>query len=148
VSATQEFKFNGYTLRPATEADMPLAELWTAEDPAHKGVMSGEFWTQQAKGIDGYVLEDEEGKAAFFFRMEKATRVLIQFPPIDNRTNAEEMMAALQTGMDWLAMALGAMGIHEIFYDTKSEPLRRFCEKRLGFKPTPDLHSRRTPVRG
>lgn len=132
------FTFDGYTLRPAGEEDLELARTWTSEDPSHAGRIAPEFWLQQGKGEEAWVLEDEHGPV-FFFHMQQTVKALIQFGPSRTREQRERTQLALMAGMAWLGALLGSIGKHEMVFDSQNPALKRFCEKRLGFAATPDM---------
>ena len=136
----QIFEFDGYRLRPATEADRDLAQLSIDADADHRGRMGGPYWTEQGAGIDSYVLEHEDGRTALFFRMERLARLHVQFVP---GATKEENRRALESGTAWLAMAVGRAGFLEMIFGSTSKLLRRFCTGRLGFHSEPDTLSRR-----
>jgi hypothetical protein len=95
-------------------------------------------------GIDCYVVESE-GEIVFFFRVETAARMLMQFNPEDKPEIRLANMDALRTGMSWLAVAMGAIGVQEGIFDTRNPALKNFACKRLGFEATPDLLSKKLP---
>lgn len=132
------FRFDQFTLRPAGESDLELARTWTSEDPHHAGRIAPEFWLQQGKGEEAWVLEDGEGPV-FFFHMQQTVKALIQFGPSRTREQRERTQVALMGGVAWLGALLGQVGKHEVVFDSQSPALKLFCEKRLGFNPTPDM---------
>lgn len=132
MSATTKFRFFHYELRPATPEDIALAHEWTRADKHHDGVIAPEFWLEQDKGVDCYVLTDRTGPV-LFLRMEKVVRFLIQFSPAPDRIDRERLREAMRAGLGYLEMSLGAVGVGEIVFDSVSPTLRTFVGKALGF---------------
>lgn len=166
MSAKDTYKFGECEIRPAAEADAPLAHWWTRIDPYHQGTIASSFWLEQGAGIDCYLVSDAKGPL-FFFRMERAVkldqesrrplyifnvepvvRLLIQFGPNSTPEAAARMRQGLADGGRWLAGALGTSGVGEIFFDSQSKLLRRFVSGALGFQPRADTLSRRIQVLG
>lgn len=137
------FAFDGYRLRPAADQDRALAQQWIDADPDHAGRMGGPYWTEQSAGVDCHVLEDQAGVPLFFFRIERVARVHIQFGPAASAADRERNRLALDRGMRWLAMAIGAAGYLEMIFSSSSKLLRRFTTGKLGFNPAPDTLTRR-----
>lgn len=138
MSAKDGFTFGQYELRPATAEDADLAHEWTAADPAHAGIISPRFWLEQDRGVDCYLLSDAEGPL-FFFRMQRAARLFIQFSPT---ATAQRTRQGLEEGMKWLNMALATVSVTEILFDSASKLLRRFVTGKLGFRPQPESLSK------
>lgn len=136
MSAKAPMKFFGYELRPVTDADLDLARECTAADEHHNGRIAPEFWTRQGRGVDGYVLCDDEGPV-LFLQMHRAVRLYIQFTPGITREARERIRKGLIAGMNYLAVALGAVGITEVLFDTSSKVLAQFARARLKFTEAP-----------
>lgn len=135
---TGMYRFGKYTLRPATEADRPLAAAWVSADEWHANTTEPDFFLSAEKGIESYVLEDPHGPV-FFFRMTRTIRLDIQFPPDDERQPTHERTReALMAGVEWLAGSLALAGIHQLIFDSTNPLLIRSAEKRLGFHRSPD----------
>jgi hypothetical protein len=131
------YHFREYTLRPATEADRDLATTWTAADPWHANTTPPDFWLDQAIGLESYILEDAEGPV-FFFRMTRAVRLDIQFPPEDPHDDMRKRVRdGLREGFGWLAAVLALSGVHQVIFKSENPELIRSAEKRLGFVPSP-----------
>ena len=141
MSATSGFKFAGYELRPATEEDIDLARAWTAADPAHAGIIAPGFWLEQEPGVDCYLLSDASGPL-FFFRMQRAVRLLIQFSP---EADAERTRKGLEEGVAWLERGLAMVAVTEILFDSCATLLRRMVTGKLRFTPKRDTLSRFVP---
>ena len=127
-----------YRTRLATAADEAMAQRWTDADPDHQG-MKGSFWTDQ-QGCQSRLLYRGD-LPVFFFRLEHAVRIHIQFAPewhIDPRF----LRGALESGMTWLGSVLASTGARELLFDSKARLLRRFCLGRLGFTAEPDTLKR------
>lgn len=144
------FRFMGYELRPAEPKDIELARAWTSADPHHAGLIAPEFWIEQGRGVGGmeltYVLCSPHGHL-LFLRMERVARFYIQFSPIESPEDSKRLREALKAGMDYLAIALGAVGIGEVIFDTTSTLLRAFACRSLGFSTEgPPILRRRLSV--
>jgi hypothetical protein len=70
-------------------------------------------------------------------RKEMAIEIFMQFPPAGEGAEAIEMRGriakALEQGAPWLERVLRQKHIAEIFFETESPTLIRFCVKRLGY---------------
>jgi hypothetical protein len=137
MSAKIPQRFFGYELRPVTEEDLDQARAWTKADPAHDGVIDPKFWVTQGKGVDGYVLSDGDGDI-LFLQMHRAVRFYIQFSPAATREARERLRKGMIAGMNFLAVALGAVGTTEVVFDTASSILARFVRQNLDFRPAPE----------
>jgi hypothetical protein len=144
------WKFDGYTLRDATEADEPLARVWTQHDEHHHD-MDGRFWLEKDKGVETYVCE-ENGHPLFFVRLDKAVRIRIQFPPNvyppgsdEDHKHRDQVRRGLMRGMNFLEIALSVKGFRELIFDSVSPLLRAFTIGRLRFAKKPDTLSRMLP---
>lgn len=130
------FRFMGYELRPTEPKDIDLARAWTTADPHHAGLIAPEFWIEQGRGVGGmeltYVLCSPDGNL-LFLRMERVARLYIQFSPIESAEDSKRLRTALKAGMEYLEIALGAVGIGELIFDTASSLLRAFACRTLGF---------------
>lgn len=128
------YHFHGYTLRPATSEDILMSTAWTAADPWHANTTNPEFWLDQSPGIESYILEDAEGPV-FFFRMTRAVRLDIQFPPEPPEGDTRKRVRdGLREGFGWLAAVLALSGVHEVIFKSENPELIRSAEKRLGFR--------------
>jgi hypothetical protein len=158
MSAIETFHFGQWTLRPAVASlwDFRLAKEWTNADPDHAGRVPPGFWTEQTPTRDSYLVTDHTGPLMFFktivihgptehwkffARPEPSTisiELHMQFAPRGEGAAAAEMRdriaAALMAGLPWLEQVFKQKSVDEIFFDTRSPALIRFCVKRLGFK--------------
>jgi len=137
---TGAYRFGKYILRPATDADLALAETWVCADPWHANTTPAEFFLNHEKGIESFVLEDPDGPV-FFFRMTRTIRLDIQFPPDDAQPTDqphERTREALMAGVEWLASSLALAGIHQLIFDSDNPLLIRSAERRLGFHRSPN----------
>lgn len=149
------FEFDGYTLRPATEEDLPLARAWNAGDPDHVWEAGQErYWIEQRAGVESYLLEDALGPV-FFFKIltiaetlmggvssnavncgartnAKAVEVSIQFAP-DGGAGQLRTMTALSRGFAWLEKRLSAVGVKAVYFNSKNLLMIRFALIKLGF---------------
>ena len=147
MTALNTLQFMGFTLRPASFADMRLATLWTEADAEHCGRVKPEFWVEQRNGVDSYLMEDGKGPVFFFKVMlctlqrqkaaytlpKKGAEVHIQFMPVGTEEDAERTRTALTLGLEWLEPVLEQAATEEIFFDSGNEKLIGFATKRLGF---------------
>lgn len=145
MSARVSYTFFGYTLRPATAKDLELARAWTAADPAHHGVIAPEFWIEQGIGIDSFVLTDAGGPI-FFFRMQRAVRLFVQFAPIKNKVDEARARDGIFRGVNFLVGALAKVQICEMLFDSTSKLLRLYVVGRLRFTPREGTLSRAISV--
>lgn len=161
MNGTRKFSFLGYELREATPDDLPLATEWTKADPEHNGSIDPDFWIQAKRnpetgelqhqpmkldpGAERWVLTDRHG-AVFFFRIEKAVRVYIQFGPNKTSRDRDRNGKAMECGFKWLATMLAMRSVREIVFDSRVDALRAFCGRRLGFKQKASTLTKRIPL--
>lgn len=139
MSVLPIYKFDGYTLRPAEEKDRHYAHCWNVLDPDHQWELSqADYWLQQGKGVNSYVVEFERNRVAFFFKMirlpdGKSLEVNMQFPGRDARKMKAHVVRAMIAGFGWLEKTLPENGIDTVYFNSKSEPLIVFAQTHLGF---------------
>jgi hypothetical protein len=148
MSALRSFEFSGYTLRPATKADLPLAERWVAWDKFHAGVIDPNFWLFQGPKTDSYLLFDGGGPV-FFLKLHgidpkengipKRVALHIQFMPCATEDDRERTMEGLLQGTRWLEGILLKNGTEKISFDSQSTALVNFAVRRLGFSICPGV---------
>ena len=135
------FVFSGFTLRPATPGDRPLATSWTEADLEHSRTTHPDFWLEQSNNVESYLLSDQIGPV-FFFKMQRHSRqqveLHIQFPPESERITGEllrkrRVMRGLMLGLQWIEKALSSRGICELLFKSHNENLISFCVKHMGF---------------
>lgn len=116
-------------LRRLTHADfVPLAEL-LAFDPAHKDILTPDFWFQKKQF--SCALCDEKG-VVVYMRLgaePPAMRIWMQFIP-DQRRVARAMLK------DWAEVRslIVKAGATEMVFDTVNPKLAAFCCKAYGFR--------------
>ena len=132
-----------YQFRPAVEADEAMAAEWIEADDDHRGRVGAPFWTEKGPGIETRILYRKQTQPLFFFRLERTVRIHIQFASPSAGVSKAELSRALESGIAWLSMALGAGAIHELVFESTTKLLRRFCIGRLKFEPEPDTLKRR-----
>lgn len=132
----QTFRFGKYTLRPATPRDHALVKSWIEKDPFHASTTKPDFFLFSTRGMDCYVLEDDEGPI-FFFKMTRAVRLDIQFGPSRSTEERERNRDALSEGLAWLNGVLWASGFRQVLFNSENPVLVRSCTKRLGFVASP-----------
>lgn len=138
------FRFSDYTLRPVTLEDREHAAQWIAADPEHAGRVAPEFFVPEPEIKDGrkesnpreecFLLQDKWGAPIFYFKMERAVRIHIQFGPTTTKDDRLRTMAALEAGLEWLSRSSAKAGIRQIIFSSTFAPLVRFCRKHLGFR--------------
>jgi hypothetical protein len=119
-------------MRSVNPSDQPILAKWIANDPAHAGVLTPEFFmSDQAQCLVYEAFDGLNHHPALYIRLEPVTPVLIrafvQFP--DDRRNGRHLMGAFQIVKDTLAKA----GFTHLVFDSVSPTLIRFCTRRLGF---------------
>jgi hypothetical protein len=134
------YTFSGYTLVPASRNFLSKAKEWTAADEHHSETTSGDFWVNTGRNnnpaVERYVLLDTAGEPVFFFRMTRAIRIDIQFAPGQERSDLVRNSRALICGFSWLRWICQKSHIGQMIFQTANAPLRRFCERKLGFHMT------------
>lgn len=155
MSAIETFVFDEYLLRPAGPKDLALAEDWTEADDWHRANTPARFWLQQGRGVDSWLLKDKDGPI-YFARLKmidlkagdpgpaevlydtegagRCVRLDVQFMPAKSREAAIRIRAGIQKGLAWLLPKLEQAGVSELYFDSKSETLIRFCVIHLGFE--------------
>lgn len=131
------YQFDGYTFRPATPDDKPLARLWNMMDPDHKWEMQyPDYWIEQNNQVNSYVLEDSVG-ILFFVKsirhMGNEIEITLQFDRECGIVSKARVVRALAVGFEWLKEALPMNGFKSLYFMSKNEDLILFTEKRLGF---------------
>lgn len=127
-----------FTFRGLTEADKQRIRQWIAADEHHQTV-NPDFFTETVAGRAPFVLE-HNGAPLFYVTVENVARVHIQFQPSANKlSNAKALVA----GFKWIIENLKNRGYWELIFDSRFEPLIRFCQSVLGFqKCTQDYSTR------
>lgn len=136
------YSFDGFQLRRTDLGDFALAEAWTNADPDHAGKVDPLFWLRQSECDQGYVLSDSQGPL-FFFKgviIGRSMEVHIQFLPCSAEVHEFHELRfrlgnGLMKGMAWLEARMRGV-VDQIFFESSSMGLIRFCEKRLGFAMT------------
>lgn len=119
-------------IRPATEADVPMIQEWIGHDPEHQGI-APEFFCESIPGkAEAMIFEDSIGPI-FNVKLERVLRVHIQFDAGETLRTAK----VLSQGFQWLLERAQNCGYSEVIFDSVSEPLIRFCEKRFHFERSP-----------
>jgi hypothetical protein len=142
---SEVLQFDSFLFRPTDDADHETARAWNDQDEWHRGKIAPEHWTEKSKGVDTYMLKDEHGDL-MLVRMERLTRVSIQFPPASDRATRDRIRNGLKKGLDFVSAAVGLKGFGEILFDTDSPLLRRFAIDTLRFTPKPNVMFRRVRI--
>jgi hypothetical protein len=115
--------------RSLDEADRARVIEWLKNDPEHQ-TANYSLFTEPAPGRSQFAV-DEDGTPVFYVCVENIARVHIQFNPKSGSTLKN--VKALLTGFRWLIGNLKQQGYHELIFDSRFEPLIRFCQKAMGF---------------
>ncbi|HEX3682203.1 MAG TPA: hypothetical protein VHU83_06640 [Bryobacteraceae bacterium] len=114
--------------RSLDESDKARVSEWLKNDPEHQTADCSLF-TDAAPGRTQFAV-DEDGAPVFYVCVENVARVHIQFEPGGGTLkNAKTLI----TGFRWLIANLKQRGYHELIFDSRFQPLIRFCEKAMGF---------------
>jgi hypothetical protein len=130
------FRFAGFTLRPAIDSDILLADYWVSADPEHRLTTKATFWIEQSATANSFLLEDRDGAVFFFKIVDEGNRTLaihIQFGPDNSAQMRTRIMDGLTTGFAWLQKRLMAMGYEAVYFNSNNPGLIYFSQKRLGF---------------
>lgn len=150
------FQFQGFTLRPAGDADLALAAAWSSADAEHQNTKP-EFWIEQGEFAHGMLLMQGD-VPVFFFKMalmvlavnnpkfgliaditpatpiETAVRIFIQFPAGKDKATRLRSLKGMEAGFDWLEKILSEKGFDAVYFDTKNRELEKLCVRRFGFE--------------
>lgn len=153
-------QFEGYRLHTVGEHDRDLVETWINADAAHRGILEPDFFLGLLRNSQGDIFPDERAtvmvlsdrrRELMYIRLERASRVYIQFPPEPTTHRSQEqhrhrmvMANALMKGMGFLEVGLRKAGATEWIFDSQSSALRTLAVKRMGFQPSP--HELRRPI--
>lgn len=131
------FVFSKYRWTPAGEDQRARVAEWIEADPDHRGRVAPEFFISGQPDSECLVLEDERGPI-LFLRMERALRIHIQFAPAVTAEDKQRTREAMLEGFPWLQQMARNSGFREILFQSTVAPLIRFCEKRFGFRRSPN----------
>jgi hypothetical protein len=131
------YQFDGYTFRPVTPDDKPLARLWNSMDPEHTWEMQyPDYWIEQNSQVNSYALEDAIG-ILFFVRsvrhMGNEIEITLQFDRQCGSVSKTRVMKGMEVGFAWLKEALPMNGFKALYFVSHNQELILFTEKRLGF---------------
>jgi hypothetical protein len=131
------YEFEGYTFRPATPNDLPLAQQWNRMDPDHKWELQyPDYWIEQNIQVNSYVLEDSIG-VLFFVKsirhMGHEVEISLQFDRQGGMVSKARATIGMAVGFAWLKKALPMNGFKALYFVSKADDLILFTEKRLGF---------------
>jgi hypothetical protein len=135
-------KFDEFELRMAGPENLELATRWTNADPDHAGRVKPEFWIEQSRRAESWLLRDRLGPIFFFKAVKLEGNILevhVQFAPPPPAGFAEweqirhrsRISRALIRGMQWLEQRVS--GFEEIRFESQSPLLIHFCQNHLGF---------------
>jgi hypothetical protein len=131
------YAFDGYTFRPATTEDQPLARLWNLMDLDHTWERQFlDYWIQQNDRVNSYVLEDAIGIVFFVKAIRHGSHeveIALQFDRSYRMVSKARAMRGMEAGFAWLKKALPRNGFKSLYFRSRSVELIGFTEKRLGF---------------
>ncbi len=130
---SQNFTFDGYTLRPVREDDRDYLAFLIEQDEYHQGKMTPDFFLKLRPGEEAFALYDEHGNLVFYLKTSIAVRLAIQFTPVTSIKDVRRNQTALQKGFRWIEGLFRAKKFREIIFETEGPELYVFCKKRLGF---------------
>ena len=130
---TQQFSFDGYTVRAVGEKDRAFLELLIESDDYHRGRMDADFFLKLQPGEDAWAMEDEEHRVVFYFKTSTAVRIAIQFAAAITMGDRRSNQSALMRGLRWIEGMFRVNRFTEILFDTEGPELARFAKRRLGF---------------
>lgn len=132
------FTFQDYRLIPTTEEMREHLAAWIESDPEHRGKVHGDFFIKNdIAGENNFALLDKNGEVVFYFKMERALRIHIQFGPASTPEERERNREGMIHGFAWLRDLAHKSGFRHLFFESSTALLIRFCTKRLGFKKSP-----------
>lgn len=135
-----------YRLRPVTEQDRPLLQLWIDADPFHAGRVLPDFFLRLQPGEGAWAFEDAMERVVFYLKTQNAARLHIQFGPSRTADDRERNREALLLGVEWLERQLAANLFHEMVFDSVNPALMRHAKRRLAFQDVPGEMRRVIPA--
>jgi hypothetical protein len=133
------YKFGEFELRPADGDDRALAAEWTKADPAHAGTTRPEFWIEQRRQVNSFLLW-HMGRVfrdpVFFFRIDERPKAQIEVHIQFSGPEALKQRLTrrgLVEGFAWLEKMLAECGFEGYYFHSRNAPLIFFCQNRLGF---------------
>jgi hypothetical protein len=130
---SQTFTFDGYTVRPISEADRDYLTWLIEEDEYHQNKMTADFFLKLQPGEEAWALEDEKGQIIFYFKTSIAVRMAIQFTHVTSIRDVRRNQSALLKGFQWIEGLFRIRQYREIIFDTEGPELYVFAKRRLGF---------------
>jgi hypothetical protein len=130
---SEQFNFDGYTVRRTLEKDRPYLEFLIGTDPYHRDRMTADFFLKPKPGEDAWAMEEETGDVVLYFKTSTAVRLAVQFRPTITPADRERNRHALLRGMRWIEEVFRKNGFREVIFDTEGPELRAFALRHLGF---------------
>lgn len=135
------FTFGPYTLRATTAEDADHCLRWIAGDKHHAGKTSVDFFVntdehvaERDKNVEKMVVElSATGERIFYFTVEHAIRVHIQYGPSETPEDRDKNRAGMEVGFGWLLDRAQQTGYREVLFQTNEPLLARFVQRRIGF---------------
>lgn len=131
------YQFEGYIFRPATRADLPLAQQWNRNDPEHGWEAEyPEYWIEQSDHMNSYVIEDGLGVVFFVKSIRQAEdeiEITVQFDRMRETVSKTRVMAGMNAGFRWLKEALPMNGFKSLYFSSDNERLIFYAQKRFRF---------------
>lgn len=131
------YQFDGYTFRAATYLDLALARTWNEADPEHGWEMQyPQYWIEQSRQVNSYVLEDGEGIVFFVKSIRQPhneIEITMQFDRSMKTVMLSRVVFGLMTGFAWLKKALPANRYDAVYFVSENPELIAFAQNNLGF---------------
>lgn len=118
-------------LRPLLDSDKPIIKEWISRDPHHsREGMAEEFFYRP----DGFAFASDDARGpVMYFKLDpldaETVRMHIQFDELERRRNAVSLVHEFPA----VRAAIMAANLRYLVFDSVSESLIRFCQKRFGF---------------
>ena len=117
-------------MKPVSEQDRSEVESWIAAEPTHA---NNTFEFYQQANTRSLLYSDEEGPVL----VVKFTPSLVMDAEFNPRASGKRIAAIMSEGFPELERQAKEQGFRSIVYESVSEKLIKFCEKYMGFKPSP-----------
>jgi hypothetical protein len=117
-------------LRRATQDDKPWINTIIAKEPTHHH--TADFYFEP--GTESHIIEDD-GQPILIFRLNaKVIRVDIDFDPERQTSTGKALIQYFPA----VASAAKKKDFRQLIFDSTSQRLIKFCEKRFNFRSCPD----------
>lgn len=122
-------EFYGYTLRPTTDKDLPLAIAGSAI------ALTAGFWLRQGEGRETFIVFERREYPLAFFQTEhvaQGDQVRLHWLPMPD-ASPKRLLRALTRLVPLIEKGLALRGVRAIFFTSHSSAMTKFMEKRLGY---------------